>query len=306
MQQHGSLPLNYTTYCGETSGLGHRARSPDAHALTSSTLPLSNTTQEHPDLPRDVTRLFADSLFKLDTSHVPQVAALRRTLGVERALRPGGQLPLWRPPLDVPFPPLHPAAFPPAFPEPPPPALELFDLDEEFEGPLVSGFGARRFWGCHRQTMHLWSSDAAGARVDCLSSPTPEPTTNPVPLTLRTSSTRSQQPSWQPPRRPSGWSRTLQTALRCWACAARRPARHRQQRQHGSSCQRCWRRWCSARWRPAAASHSVERQRRGRCGPCLPGLAAFLVPAALPAHPAATTALCAASSPSAALPARPI
>lgn len=29
--------------------------------------------QEHGDLPRDITRLFADSLFKLDMSFVPQV-----------------------------------------------------------------------------------------------------------------------------------------------------------------------------------------------------------------------------------------
>ncbi|KAL4443392.1 hypothetical protein ABPG75_011129 [Micractinium tetrahymenae] len=92
--------------------------------------------QEHGDLPRDITRLFADSLFKLDMSFVPQVAALRRSLGAEGALKRGCQLPLWRPPLEVPFPPLQPAVFPPAFVEPPPPALELFDLDEEFEGPL--------------------------------------------------------------------------------------------------------------------------------------------------------------------------
>lgn len=67
-----------------------------------------------------------------------QVATLRRSLGVEGALKHGCQLPLWRPRLEVPFPPLQPAVFPPAFVEPPPPALELFDLDAEFEGPLVS------------------------------------------------------------------------------------------------------------------------------------------------------------------------
>ncbi|KAL4429204.1 hypothetical protein ABPG77_010183 [Micractinium sp. CCAP 211/92] len=92
--------------------------------------------QEHGDLPKDITRLFADSLFKLDMSFVPQVAALRRSLGAEGALKRGRHLPLWRPPLEVPFPPLQPAVFPPAFVEPPPPGLELFDLDEEFQGPL--------------------------------------------------------------------------------------------------------------------------------------------------------------------------
>lgn len=73
-------------------------------------------------------------------SFVPQVAALRRSLGADGVLQRGGQLPLWRPALEVPFPPLQPAVFPPAFVEPPPPALELFDLDEEFSGPLVSGW----------------------------------------------------------------------------------------------------------------------------------------------------------------------
>ncbi|PRW50771.1 intraflagellar transport 52-like protein [Chlorella sorokiniana] len=138
--------------------------------------------QEHGELPRDVTRLFAASLFKLDLSFVPQVAALRRQLlgpdavgrassvhsgfggaaggslggsftgglagltggggaagsssGVPGLRRGGSQLPLWRPQLEVPFPPLQPAVFPPALPELPPPALELFDLEEELAGPL--------------------------------------------------------------------------------------------------------------------------------------------------------------------------
>lgn len=138
--------------------------------------------QEHGELPRDFTHLFADSLFKLDLSFVPQVAALRRQLlghdaagrtssvhsgfggalhgslagsypggltgltsgsgGSGRSVpglrRGGSQLPLWRPQLEVPFPPLQPAVFPPALPELPPPALELFDLEQELAGPLVS------------------------------------------------------------------------------------------------------------------------------------------------------------------------
>ncbi|EFN56850.1 hypothetical protein CHLNCDRAFT_51639 [Chlorella variabilis] len=91
--------------------------------------------QEHDDLPRDITKLFADKLFKLDLSLIPQVAALRRAMGAEGVLQRRA-LPLWRPPLEVPFPPLQPAVFPPAFAEPPPPSLELFDLEEELAGPL--------------------------------------------------------------------------------------------------------------------------------------------------------------------------
>lgn len=44
---------------------------------------------------------------------------------------------LW-PSLQVPFPELQPAIFPPPFREPAPPALELFDLDDELASPLVS------------------------------------------------------------------------------------------------------------------------------------------------------------------------
>ncbi|KAI3426955.1 hypothetical protein D9Q98_006899 [Chlorella vulgaris] len=89
---------------------------------------LAAQPREHADLPRDLSKLFADSLFRLDMSMVPQVAALRR---LRRR-----QLPLWTPPLEVPFPALQPAVFPPPFAELPPPPLELFDLEEELAGPL--------------------------------------------------------------------------------------------------------------------------------------------------------------------------
>lgn len=42
------------------------------------------------------------------------------------------QLSLIPPQFDAPLPPLHPAVFPPSVREPPPPALDLFDLDEMF------------------------------------------------------------------------------------------------------------------------------------------------------------------------------
>ena len=46
-----------------------------------------------------------------------------------------GPLNLIPPKFEVPLPSLQPAVFPPAFREPPPPALELFDLDETFASP---------------------------------------------------------------------------------------------------------------------------------------------------------------------------
>ncbi|GAB4818575.1 hypothetical protein N2152v2_005621 [Parachlorella kessleri] len=87
--------------------------------------------QEHEELPRDITALFASSLFGLDLAHVPRVGALYRQLGEQR-----GALPIWKPQFEVPFPALQPAIFPPPFTELPPPPLELFDLDEEFATPL--------------------------------------------------------------------------------------------------------------------------------------------------------------------------
>lgn len=41
------------------------------------------------------------------------------------------------PQFEVPLPALQPAVFPPTLNEPPPPALELFDLDEQFASPKV-------------------------------------------------------------------------------------------------------------------------------------------------------------------------
>ena len=56
-----------------------------------------------------------------------QVMALYDKLGVKKHA-----LTLIQPQFETPMPPLQPAVFPPAFKEPAGPALELFDLDEEF------------------------------------------------------------------------------------------------------------------------------------------------------------------------------
>lgn len=53
--------------------------------------------------------------------------ALYDKLGVKKHA-----LTLIHPQFEAPLPPLQPAVFPPAIREPPPPALELFDLDECF------------------------------------------------------------------------------------------------------------------------------------------------------------------------------
>ena len=72
-------------------------------------------------------RLFDDALFKFDTRAIPEAVSLFEALGVKHE-----PLSLIPPQFETPLPPLQPAVFPPAFREPPPPALDLFDLDEQF------------------------------------------------------------------------------------------------------------------------------------------------------------------------------
>ncbi|KAG2452057.1 hypothetical protein HYH02_003093 [Chlamydomonas schloesseri] len=88
---------------------------------------LKGCLQEIDDVPRDWTSLFDDALFKFDTGLIPEAVSLYEKLGVKK-----GQLNLIPPSFETPLPPLQPAVFPPTIREPPPPALELFDLDESF------------------------------------------------------------------------------------------------------------------------------------------------------------------------------
>lgn len=67
-----------------------------------------------------------------DMRHVPAAVKLYDQLGVKKA-----PLSLIPPAFETPLPPLQPATFPPCPREPPPPALELFDLDDAFAGEQV-------------------------------------------------------------------------------------------------------------------------------------------------------------------------
>jgi intraflagellar transport protein 52 len=98
---------------------------PDVEAVADKLRPC---LQEPEPLPRDFTSLFDTSAFSMDTSLVPEAVSLYAALGVKHDL----PLTLIPPQFDTPLPPLQAAVFPPAFREPPPPALELFDLDEHF------------------------------------------------------------------------------------------------------------------------------------------------------------------------------
>jgi intraflagellar transport protein 52 len=96
--------------------------------------------QELDTLPGDWTALFDESLFKLSTAMVPEAASLYARLGCKKV-----PLTLIPPQFEAPLLPLRMAAFPPAIREPPPPPLELFDLDEAFasEGSKLAGLAAR-------------------------------------------------------------------------------------------------------------------------------------------------------------------
>ncbi|CAH1774851.1 unnamed protein product [Owenia fusiformis] len=88
--------------------------------------------QESDEVPRDITTLFESSLFKLDTSMVPRAIRAFEQLNVKHE-----PLTLITPQFETPLPPLQPAVFPPTFRELPPPALDLFDLDEQFSSEKV-------------------------------------------------------------------------------------------------------------------------------------------------------------------------
>jgi intraflagellar transport protein 52 len=93
---------------------------------------LRSCLQENEALPRDFTQLFDDSLFKFDTDLIPEAVKLYEHLGVKHE-----PLTLIPPQFETPMPALQPAVFPPCLREPPAPALDLFDLDNEFASERV-------------------------------------------------------------------------------------------------------------------------------------------------------------------------
>ncbi|ELU04562.1 hypothetical protein CAPTEDRAFT_159967, partial [Capitella teleta] len=88
---------------------------------------IKSCLQETDEVPRDITTLFDNLLFKLDNSIVPKAIKAYEHLGVKHE-----PLTLITPQFETPLPPLQPAVFAPQFRELPPPSLELFDLDEQF------------------------------------------------------------------------------------------------------------------------------------------------------------------------------
>mmetsp|Transcript_1100 Transcript_1100/g.3101 ORF Transcript_1100/g.3101 Transcript_1100/m.3101 type:complete len:446 (-) Transcript_1100:366-1703(-) len=88
--------------------------------------------EESEEVTKDFTTLFDDSLFKFDTSVIPEAVQLYKQFEVKHE-----PLSLIPPEFETPLPPLQPAVFPPTIREPPPPALDLFDLDDHFASERV-------------------------------------------------------------------------------------------------------------------------------------------------------------------------
>ncbi|XP_015112119.1 intraflagellar transport protein 52 homolog [Diachasma alloeum] len=84
------------------------------------------------DIPREYTKLFKHHFYSINLSMVPECIKAYEVLGVNHE-----PLTLIRPHFETPLPPTQPSVFPPSFQELPPPALELFDLDEEFSSDLL-------------------------------------------------------------------------------------------------------------------------------------------------------------------------
>lgn len=83
--------------------------------------------QENKPLPQDYKSLLCDDLFRVHNDYVPDVIGLYKKLNV-----PYEPLTLVEPQFECPPPPLRMATHQPQMMDPPPPALELFDLDECF------------------------------------------------------------------------------------------------------------------------------------------------------------------------------
>mmetsp|Transcript_19747 Transcript_19747/g.27405 ORF Transcript_19747/g.27405 Transcript_19747/m.27405 type:complete len:548 (-) Transcript_19747:78-1721(-) len=102
---------------------------PDMEALAER---LRCCLQEPEEMPSDFSRMFDLKMFSYHTDLVPESVKLYERLNVKHE-----PLSLIPPQFEVPLPPLQPAVFLPCMRDLPPPALDLFDLDQQFSGETV-------------------------------------------------------------------------------------------------------------------------------------------------------------------------
>ncbi|XP_012224469.2 intraflagellar transport protein 52 homolog [Linepithema humile] len=84
------------------------------------------------DIPREYTKLFKHHFYSVNLNMVPACIKAYEALGVKHE-----PLTLIPPHFEAPLPPTQASVFPPSFQELPPPALELFDLDEAFSSDFL-------------------------------------------------------------------------------------------------------------------------------------------------------------------------
>ncbi|XP_012273935.1 intraflagellar transport protein 52 homolog [Orussus abietinus] len=84
------------------------------------------------DIPWEYTKLFKHHLYSINLNMVPACIKAYEVLGVKYE-----PLTLIAPHFETPLPPTQASVFPPSFQELPPPALELFDLDEAFSSDFL-------------------------------------------------------------------------------------------------------------------------------------------------------------------------
>lgn len=109
--------------------LQEQHRCPDTESLAERVRPCMQEIEDGSisSAPGDFLKLFDDELFRFGTKQVPETIKLYATLGMKH--EPLGLIP---PQFESPLPPFSPAVLPPALREAPGPALDQYDLDQEF------------------------------------------------------------------------------------------------------------------------------------------------------------------------------
>ena len=109
--------------------LQEQHRCPDTESLAERLRPCMQEIEDGSisSAPGDFLKLFDDELFRFGTKQVPETIKLYATLGMKH--EPLGLIP---PQFESPLPPFSPAVLPPALREAPGPALDQYDLDQEF------------------------------------------------------------------------------------------------------------------------------------------------------------------------------
>merc|ERR1719359_877921 len=120
----GAGDVDFKHDYGEEPEFGEYHYVPDTQSLATS---FKSCLQESEPLPRDFTQLMDGSVFKFDTNLIPECIKLYTDLKVKHEA-----LKLIPPQFETPLPDLRPAVLPTNTMEFNAPALDLFDLDEQF------------------------------------------------------------------------------------------------------------------------------------------------------------------------------